>query len=193
MKIAIYGGSFNPIHKGHIEFANLVSNYCDEVWLMPCNNHAFNKELESIPDRSSMVLTAVRNNKNEKIKVSFFEIINGSNGSSYETLKNISKNYPQHEFIFAIGADCAEQINKWKNAELLVKEFPFIVVEREGYEITQDWFVKPPHTYVSEKIHNVSSTDIRNGLKSNPESVINKLDEAIYKYILKNDLYGIKK
>lgn len=192
MKIAIYGGSFNPIHNGHIEFANLISNYCDEVWLMPCKNHAFNKELESATHRSAMIIAAVNNNKNEKIRVSFFEIINASNGSSYETLKNISKNYPQHEFSFAIGADCAEQINKWKNADLLVKEFSFIVVDREGYETTQDWFAKPPHIHVNEQIHNVSSTDVRNGLKISPQSIIDKVDDAVYEYILANNLYGVK-
>jgi len=193
MKIAIYGGSFNPIHRGHIEFANLISNYCDEVWLMPCKNHAFNKELESATHRSSMALAAVKNNKNQKIKVSFYEIFSDSNGSSYETLKKLAALHLQQEFYFAIGADCAEQIGKWKNSDLLMKEFPFIVVDREGYETTQDWFAKPPHCHVAEKIHNVSSTDIRNSLKSTPEAAADRLDGAVYKYILANDLYGVKK
>lgn len=190
-KIAICGGSFNPIHLGHIEFANNVSEYCDEVWMMPCKKHPLDKNLEDTRIRVTMVDDAVRYNGNPKVKISLFEVNRDLSGT-YDVLKALSVWDSRDEYCWAIGSDCANEICKWKNYEQLINEFQFIVVPREGSEYTADW-IKAPHILTNKPVKNISSTEIRSLLATDLNKAAKFLNPAILHYIKFHGFYGAKK
>ena len=73
MRIALFGGSFNPIHNRHIELAEKVlkDNLADQVWIVPCGNHAFNKSLAPAKDRIEMINLSLKGNKNIRVEKLF--------------------------------------------------------------------------------------------------------------------------
>ena len=144
MKIGIYGGSFNPIHFGHVGLVKWVAEHSDldEVWLMvsPNNPLKMNADLQGKYD--------LRTNFNQRLeaaekvlaetectkvlRVSDFE--NGLPRPSYtaNTLRELQKAYPEHEFSLIIGADNWALIEKWREYEYLMKNFRIFVYPRRG-------------------------------------------------------------
>lgn len=129
MHVAILGGSFDPPHLGHILIARQVKELLpvDQVWLMPCFNHTFQKELSPSSDRLAM--TKFLEEKN--IVVSDFEITIKSLGITIETLRALSKKHPNDKFSWIIGSDQLEAFHKWEEWETLIREFSFIIFPRE--------------------------------------------------------------
>lgn len=183
MKIGIYGGAFNPPHQGHIEVAELASQYLDEVWIMPCYKHNYGKNMLNGHHRLNMCNLTFNHNK---IKVSNFEIENNISGGTY-VLANILKNKYNHSFYFIIGQDNANEIHKWLNYNKLINEFPFIVIMRYLDDSNDLWYKKDPHIYIKTKITNISSTEIRNNIQDNIKP--NHINNSVFKYIEDNNLY----
>lgn len=190
MKIALFGGAFNPIGEHHINIANRIINsgIVDEVWIMPCYKSMSNKKLEDGYHRLNMCHIAIHNNN--KIKVCDFEIKHKLIASSYEILEKFYKEYNNgYQFYFLIGADNAINIEKWPDYDKTLQMISFIVLPRGDVKINDNaWCCKQPHQYLkSIDIENGSSTEIRNDIKSNNKS--NLIFEEINKYINEYNLY----
>lgn len=184
-KVIILGGAFNPIHIAHISYAKILSNYADEVWLMTSQNHPFNKNLISFYHRMKMVELACVNQS--KLIPSDFESRVKSN-KTYDILMALNEEY-KYNFYFAVGLDCANEIqNKWYKGKELIENFKFFVVARPEYFCNENsWFLKSPHIFFQHPINelNINSTDLRKNIKANK----NLLNENVYDYILRNNLY----
>lgn len=194
--VALVGGSFNPIHIGHIELAQYVLDnvdLIDQVWLCPCNNSLYGKELESGQHRINMCNLAI---ESENIKVCDWEIRNNMSGKTFDLIKDFLNEYKNHNFFFTIGLDNAYKAHNWFRWEDLKNLIPFIVVPRQGItkQNNVDWFLKYPHVYCKKefKITEISSSEIRNWLK-NPDENYYKLqlylNHEVLNYINTNDLY----
>ncbi len=129
MRIAILGGSFDPPHKGHIVIAKQILKQflLDEVWLMPCYSHPFNKRLSAPIHRLSM--TKYLEEKN--IKASDFEIQQKKTSFTIDTLRNLSKQFPSYTFYWLIGSDQLPSFPKWKNWQEIIQNYHLIVFPRE--------------------------------------------------------------
>lgn len=191
MKIAIYGGAFNPIGRHHIKIANEIINtgIIDEVWIMPCYKSMSGKKLEDSDHRLNLCQIAININNNNKIKLCNFEIKNQLVGQSYDIIKKFYENYStKNKFYFLIGADNAVNIERWNNYEKLLQIIPFIVIPRKDYNIHHDaWCYKEPHIYLNNCFtDNTSSTEIRNELKITKYSdlIFDEMNEYIKKYNL---------
>ena len=191
MKIAIFGGSFNPIGNHHIDIANKLCNIVDEVWLLPCYKSTTGKKLESDSHRINMCNLAITKSGNPKIKLCLFEIDNKSDGKTYNVLKSFKKTFDtvSNKYYFVIGMDNALSINTWDDWTKLINKYPFIVLNRIGYiSDTVDWFTKYPHIYASNIMTlDGSSTKIRNDLNND---VIPDIDTDVYDYIKTKELYS---
>lgn len=164
-KIAIYGGSFDPIHVGHIAVAKEASSYVDEVWMMPCFNHMYDKKMRPAINRLAFARLAI--DGLNKIHVSNFEIKYELTCGTYDTLKLLQQYYPDCEFSLVIGQDNADTIEKWKNSQKLINEFRVIVCSRHEHSTVDKWYLKPPHIYVRDlDIPEISSTKIREWLSN---------------------------
>ncbi|MCX6801672.1 MAG: nicotinate (nicotinamide) nucleotide adenylyltransferase [Candidatus Diapherotrites archaeon] len=139
MKIALFGGSFNPVHNGHIKAAKLVLEHtdCKEIWFLPCYLHPFkkNKGFAAEKDRIEMIKLAIKGQK--RMKLSLFEIElgkkTGKESRTIETVSKIKRKFPKNEFFWMIGSDLVKEMEKWANFNELVHSIRFIVVPVEGH------------------------------------------------------------
>ena len=129
MNIAILGGSFDPPHLGHALIAQQVKELLlvDQVWLMPCYKHTFQKELS--PAAYRLEMTKFLGEKN--IIVSDFEIATKSLGITIETLRQLSKKRTGDHLSWVIGSDQLIDFHKWEEWETLIRQSPFIIFPRE--------------------------------------------------------------
>lgn len=183
MKIAILGTAANPLHNGHTQLAESLLTIVDEVWIMPCYNHMYNKIMVNSTHRLNMCDLI----STDRIKIFDYEIKNKLSGKTYDLIKMLKNEY-EHEFFYVIGLDNANTFDKWYKSEELKELINFIVVSRKGIDVESNWFLKIPHIYLDENIMEISSTEIRNLLKNNLD-VSKYLDEKIIKYIKDNNLY----
>lgn len=191
LKVAIFGGAFNPIGKHHIEIANSLLFIFDEVWITPCYKSITGKVLEDSEHRLKMCKLAIENNGKDKIKLCEFEIKNKLFDESSIILENFLTSHSNfnRRFYFIIGIDNALTINTWKDWEKLIKLIPFVVIPRKGYNFDgYSWFTEAPHIYLKNIEENdLSSTKIRNDLMKNNTSDL--LDADILKYVSDHNLY----
>lgn len=202
IKVAIFGGGFDPITKGHIKVAKLVLNYSrefDEVWLMPCYRHMYNKSMADQEHRLAMCRLAAE--CDARIQVSGYEIENKLGGETYHMVKRLKEeDYSKHQYDFSllIGLDNAMTFEKWLNYEHLEREIRFITVLRKGTQIDESiqWYRRQPHLYLmpqkDDDLMQISSTDVRSMIMDKDPAVENYLDPLVLQYIHDNQLYGYK-
>lgn len=200
MKIALFGGAFDPITKGHIKVCNYLidKHIVDEVWLMPCYVSYYGKKMATCDDRLRMCQLAVEHNKNSKVKVSDYEIANKLTGESIDIIKKLQADH-KDQFYFVIGMDNAIKITGWTDWEVLIGLIPFIVMPRSGYTLSQTdssitpiaptaWFMKDPHIYLADYEANImSSTQVRDDLRTKKSCDL--IDDPVSDYIKSNTLY----
>lgn len=192
MQIGIFGGSFNPPHKMHIDIAlNLIKlNYLDKVIFVPTGDKYYKKELANSADRINMLKIIC--NENNNLDVSDYEIKKNL-VYTYQTLNFFKSLYPNDEIIFILGADNLNELEKWKNYKYLLENFKFLVVKRYGENI--DDIMKKYKQYISNIVitdistNSVSSTRIRNMIKNEDNDLSKYLNEEVIKYINSKKLY----
>lgn len=175
IKKAIFGGTFDPIHYGHLHIAYtaLEKLKLDSVIFMPAGippHKAENNITDSII-RYEMVKMAIRNES--KFEVSNFEINSQSRNYTYKTLEYFSKKYNNIDWYFLSGLDCLMQLSTWKNVSEIFRLCTLVVLSRSGYnkqevlrrkkEIEEKYGAKI--ILLDTELMDISSTEIRNKLK----------------------------
>lgn len=132
-RIGIMGGTFNPIHMGHMLLAEWARNEVglDEVWLIP-NGISYMKteqDIASAADRLRMTELAVT--RNRYFKCLDLEIKKGGYTYSHETMEELTQVYPGNQFYFIMGADCLFTLETWKNPQRLLQCCKLIVAVRD--------------------------------------------------------------
>lgn len=199
MKIGILGGSFDPIHNGHMHMANaaLEEYNLDEVWLMPAGHSPNKNEKKMTPaiDRYNMCCLAAKNF--EKIKASDFELKLKDTSYTYRTLIELKKYYYEHEFYFIMGGDSLDYFLQWRHPEIIASLCVILVVIRDSFD--KNKLLDTINT-ISNKFecdiqlvncskYDVSSTLIREKLANNI-SCSEYLDSGVINYIFDNKLYN---
>jgi len=190
MKTGLFFGSYNPIHTGHLIIANYMANHTelDEVWLVvsPHNPLKDKSGLGNMYDRLEMARLATE--KTENIRVSDIEFALPQPSYTIDTLTYLHEKYPEKEFVLIMGADNLVSLKKWKNYEVLLKNYQIYVYPRPGAEV-KEWENYPSITFTNTPLMEISSTFIRKAIKENksvqfflPDSVINFIDgKGMYK------------
>lgn len=138
-KIGILGGTFNPIHMGHLLLGEYVKDELDlqEIWFLPTGQSymkAKNNVL-SANERLNMVELAVSNNSSFLCKD--IEVKRNGNTYTYETLEYLHAEYSDHEFYFIVGTDCMYKIENWKSPERIFQNCILVVAAREGVSMDE--------------------------------------------------------
>lgn len=198
-KLLIFGGTFNPIHNGHINILKSFIEYINpnKTLLVPTNipsHKSYDYEV-SAEDRYNMCVESLTNLKN--IEVSDLEI--KRNGKSYtvDTLKQIKKDYKEYDLFFVTGADMFMTLQFWKNPKTILKLCTFCSTPRKNVDMgklkAQAKYLKKSYNYANFllldiELVNISSTQIRNMVKEGLN--IEKLVPAgVLKYIIQRNLY----
>lgn len=179
MKIGIYGGSFNPIHFGHTGLAQWVveNTDLDEVWLMVSPNNPL-KDASILVDEQKRLAAAKeaigdgRLASGKRIIVSDFEFTLPRPNYTANTLRELQKQYPQHEFTLIIGEDNLEIFPKWREYTYLLENFRILVYPRKGSEKSVEQMMQELETAHIKEVQllanapyfEISSTELRKNL-----------------------------
>lgn len=191
MRIGIYGGSFNPIHKGHTQLAASIveQGLVDELWLMvsPLNplKQASTSDIAEFEHRLKMAELATQGI--EGVKVSDFERHLPLPSYTITTLGELQKAYPEHEFVLVIGADNWERFPRWYHADEIIERYQILIYWRPGCEIDES-SLPASVKMVDTPLYDVSSTQIRDSVK-NGRMMRRWLDEKVARYIKRHQLY----
>lgn len=166
LKTGIFSGSFNPLHIGHLALANWLCEYggLDQVWFLITPHNPLKERTGLMDDTLRLEMARKAIGAYPKFKVSDFEFSLPRPSYTIDTLKALEKAYPQHLFHFIMGADNWNQIDKWKNYTLLLKEYPILIYPRKGFEINIP-ACYPHIKKVDAPLIEISSTFIREAYK----------------------------
>lgn len=166
-KVGIYGGSFNPIHRGHIALARqmLRKAHLDEVWFLVSPLNPFKQaSTDLLDDQTRLLLTRQALADEPRLVASDYEFHLPRPSYSWDTLQALSRDYPEHEFVLVIGADNWLAFDRWYHAEDILDSYPIVIYPREGCPI--DAATLPPTVQlVKTRLYNMSSTDIRRRIR----------------------------
>ena len=185
MRLGIFSGSFNPPHLSHLNIARMLLSVVDEVWFMPCKNHAYGKPLVDFEHRFQMLKRMIVNE--HLIDVCAAER-KETEVSTYLILKKVKETTPFYDLHLVMGQDNADNIHRWRNYEKLINEFPCIVIPRGNQDPVLPWYNKSPHQFLKDiQYSSYSSTNARNELAKGimPDMV----HPAVASYILAYNLY----
>lgn len=188
MKLGVFIGSFNPVHKGHIKIANhlLKKDYIDKLLIIPTQNYWNKNNLINIQDRINMLKIF----ENKKI------IINTKDNNikyTYNLLKKLEKEYQKDELYLIIGADNILRFKEWKNYKKILK-YNLIIVNRNKININiyLDKLGKEDKYIIVNDLKNIdiSSSLIRKLIKENNLEKLQKIiDKKVLGYIKNKNLY----
>ncbi len=198
-RIAIFGGSFNPVHNAHTNFADkVIKNFdLDKLYIIPTYSspHKTGEYMESPADRLKMCQIAFKDIK--RAVVSNIEIKRSGKSFTCDTLKQLKNLYPDDNLYIVMGADMYVTLPEWKNPLEIFKLAEIITFPRDNdnYQVLKEFSEKLKTlgavTHIlNESVYMLSSTEIRNNIH-NKEFALKNLNLNVYKYILKNKLYGV--
>jgi nicotinate-nucleotide adenylyltransferase len=137
MKIGLYFGSFNPIHVGHLILSNHILNESDleKIWFVvsPLNPFKEPENLINEYDRLHLVQKAIEDDA--RLKASDIEFLLPKPSYTIHTLAYLEEKYPDHSFSIIMGSDSFQNLDKWKNSEIIIKNYSIIIYKRPGFQI----------------------------------------------------------
>lgn len=195
-KIGILGGTFNPIHYGHLMISEYLRDELnlDKVIYVPTGYSPHKINSISADIRYKMVEIAIKNNEN--FQISDVEAKSGEISYSVNTVKKLKENQPG-EYFFLIGSDTIFQLKTWRKLEELSKEVHFVAALRPEYlEIDKiDEEIKylkknfnTQITIINGPLYQVSSTELRDRMKTK-KSVRYLIPDEVIRFIRENNLY----
>lgn len=162
MRTAIFGGSFNPIHRGHIALADFVvqGGWTDEVWLLVSPQNPLKAAAGLLPEQLRLTLAQQATENYDRIKVSNLEFHLPRPSFTYKTLAALRESHPDRSFQILIGADNWQCFNRWARHEELLRDYELLVYPRQGYDI-QTASLPPNVRFVPAPLFPFSSTQLR--------------------------------
>ena len=188
MLVGILGGTFNPIHLGHLLIAEgaRVELKLDEVIFIPSLIPPHKPDTGLIPSEHRYAMVVLATQDNPHFTVSAIEVERPGRSYSIDTLKRLRSERPRDKFVFIIGSDSLRELGAWKGVDELFKLSRFAVAPRRGYEIKKiPEGVQTVHTPLID----ISSSEIKKKLREG-RSVRYLVPERVRGYIAKHALYS---
>lgn len=197
-KIGIMGGTFNPVHNGHLLIAEDARIFCglDEIIFIPSGNSYMKEADEIISGQMRIEMTTLAIEDNSHFSISDMEVKRGGSTYTYETLDELTMLFPDSSFYFILGADNLFSIEKWKYADKIFKKCALIAAardEKSEEDINQkaDYLRQKYQSEIfllPERKIDISSTEIRERIFKGI-SVRYMIPDKVFSYIAEHQLY----
>ena len=185
MNIIIFGGSFDPIHIGHIKMASIAAKKYDAiVYFVPSPIGAWKSESASKSDKLAMLKLAIEGHDN--FKIDEFELNSGKDTNySIDTVRYFKKKFPNDHLFFLMGSDQAARFHLWQGAKELSELAEIIYYPRIDISVSEENITNYKMQQIKGNFYEYASSNIRN---------LNNLglDDKVLFYILDHDLYFVK-
>ena len=188
-KIGLFFGTFNPIHNGHLILASYMSEFTDldGVWFVVSPQNPLKPKKSLLADHHRLALVRLAVEDYPQFRVSDIEFRMPRPSYTIDTLTWLSEKYPDREFVLITGTDVFTQFHKWKNAEVILKQYALYVYPRPGYAMED--YENHPRIKVFPAPHmEISSSFIRKGIQAKKEMHF-WMPEKVYEYILEMHFY----
>ena len=192
-RIGVMGGTFDPIHHGHLVAASEVQAWfdLDEVIFVPTGQPWQKSEREVSAAEDRYLMTVVATASNPRFSVSRADIDRGGPTYTVDTLRYLARAYPKADLYFITGGDALAQILSWRDADELFELAHFVGCTRPGHQITELTLEGLPRervTIVEIPALAISSTECRNRVRAG-EPVWYLVPDGVVQYIAKRSLY----
>jgi nicotinate-nucleotide adenylyltransferase len=166
MNIGLYFGSFNPIHLGHLIIANHVLNETpvNRIWFIVSPQNPFKESKTLLNEFDRLHLVRLATQDDNRIKCSDIEFSLPKPSYTSNTLAFLSEKYPEHQFSLIMGSDSYQNLDKWKNYETIINNYPVYVYKREGHEIKKTFDKEA--VILNAPIIQISASQIREHIRS---------------------------
>jgi nicotinate-nucleotide adenylyltransferase len=166
MRVGLYFGSFNPVHTGHLIIANHIVNstLLKQVWFVVSPQNPLKQSSSLLNEYHRLHLIKAAIDGENKLQASNVEFQLPKPSYTVDTLSYLKERFPQNEFCVIMGSDSFCNIKKWKNYEVILKNYPLFIYKRQGFEIKDSPDVDL--TILDAPLLEISSTHIRELIKA---------------------------
>lgn len=187
-RTGIYGGSFNPIHLGHVSLAKALaeSSLVDEMWLLVSPQNPFKANANLLDDETRLRLTRLAVNDVPGVEVCDREFFLPRPSYMFNTLTALSREHPDREFVLVIGADNWERFPDWYRSSDILAAYRVIIYPRPGFVLPD---VPKGITIADTPLLDISSTAIRRRIANDPDYDGEGLPPVVWKEIKATGLY----
>lgn len=190
MKIGLFFGSFNPIHTGHLIIANYMANYTtlEQVWFVVSPHNPLKEKNTLANDYARLHLVQLAIEDNHKLRASNVEFSLPKPSYTIDTLTYLKEKYPQHTFTLIMGGDNIETITKWKNYEVILRDYDIFVFKRPKFSLPETINAKNISIIENTPLMEISATFIRDCIKQG-KSIQYLVHDDVIKEIYRSNLY----
>lgn len=191
MKIGLYFGSFNPIHHGHLIIAQHIINQSlvDQIWFIISPQNPLKKATSLLNEHHRKYLVEIAIINERKLKASNVEFNLPRPSYTIDTLIYLKEKFPDHSFEIILGSDSFKNISKWKNYEILIQDYQFLIFPRKDFKL--DRVENANCRILNAPLIEISSTHIRNMIKDGL-SIDYLVPEKVKEEIERNGYYKLK-
>ncbi len=188
-RTALFFGSFNPIHVGHLIIANTILQQedIDEVWLVVSPQNPLKERASLLPDHHRLQMVQRAIDDNYQLKVCDIEMHLPIPSYTVVTLAALQEKYPDREFCLVMGSDNLDSFHRWRNYQYLLDNYRLLVYPRPGTEHCK-LSSHPNVTMVDVPMMDISSSYIRQQIAAHKD-VRYLLTEPVYKYLTEMHFY----
>lgn len=189
MKIGLFFGSFNPVHVGHMIIANFMATRTDleQVWLVVSPQNPLKPKATLAKDYDRLHLVQLAIGDAPMLRASNIEFGLPKPSYTIDTLTFLKEKHPEHEFVLIMGGDNLGTLHRWKNYELILRDYEIYLYKRPSYDLGE-LAEHPSIQHFEAPLLNISATAIRKDIK-NGHSIRYLVPDAVFEYLEGSNMY----
>lgn len=190
MNVALYFGSFNPIHIGHLAIANYALAFApiDQLWFVVSPQSPFKQKQNMLDDYQRLELVNRAIEGDDRMKASSIEFRLPKPSYTIDTLTYLQDEYPMHRFLLLMGADNLQSFDKWKNYEQILSDYRLLVYPRPGIKLDDLPFDLSSVIQIDAPLMEISASFIRTAIREGRD-IRHFLPAEVWKYIEEMNFY----